>query len=147
MTSKNARGHVLRVWMSRPDWRETGGPVSHLPVLIDQLAREPGIDLRTFLYGGRRFGPLPRAFSERLPVKAVLTLFDAMKFLLLVLLKGRPHILHLNSVFDYFGMLRDMPYLLTARLFGFACLVKTHGSNERLIQDRSAMISACVRST
>jgi glycosyltransferase involved in cell wall biosynthesis len=84
---------------------------------------------------------LPRAFSELLPVKAVLTLFDWLKFLLMLPLNGRPQILHLNSVFDYFGMLRDIPYLLMARLFGFACLVKTHGSNERLIQDRRAMVA------
>lgn len=114
--------------------------MSHLPILVDQLLQEPGIALRTFLYGGRRLGSLPRSFSEHLPVKVMLTLLDWFKFLLMLLRHGRPDVVHLNSVFDYFGMVRDLPYLLTARVLGIACLVKTHGSNERLIQDRRFVV-------
>ncbi len=135
-----ANGPIIEIWMSRPDWREMGGPVSHLPVLIDRLERRPQMRLRTFVYGGRKLGPLPRKFSEFLPVKVLLTFFDWFKFLLMLLIHERPHIIHLNSVFDYFGILRDLPYLAVARLLGVPCLVKTHGSNEFLIRDQRRMV-------
>lgn len=125
-----ARTEPLRVYMSRPCWNERGGPTGHLPFLIDGLDARPDVSLVTFVYGSRRFAGVPRWLSDSLPGRVATVAWDLSRFLGLVLRRGRPDVLHLNSSYEPWAVLRDLPYLLAGRVLGFAVIVKTHGSDE-----------------
>lgn len=123
----------LKVYMSRPDWNEPGGPTGHLPALISEMARHDGIDLRTFKYGFRAWAGLPRRFCEPFPMRLWIMLSDICIFVFMCLRHGKPDVLHLNSAFEKMAIGRDIPYLLICRIGRFGAVIKTHGSNDALL--------------
>ena len=123
----------LKLYMSCPDWNEPGGPTSHLPILIAEMKRRPDIALRTFTYGFRRWGILPRRIWATLPGRLWILVADVIVFLWMCLRHGRPDILHLNSAYEKLALGRDIPYLLICRVLGCGCVIKTHGSDEAMM--------------
>lgn len=116
----------MRVLMSLPDPRARGGPPSHLYLLRDGVA-EAGVEVRTFVYGGR-------THDEGAIRKIVGRLVDLLALPLLVLWH-RPDIVQLNSAHDKKGVMRDVFFVLVARLLGRRVVVKFHGSDLRLLDD------------
>ena len=121
----------MRVLISLPHTTEKGGPVSHLPLLFDALKNIDGIKLKSFLYGNRKIQFLPRAFTTFFISRMVISLVDFLKYTFLLLL-FRPNIVHLNSVFDYYGIIRDIPYILLCKIIRMKIFIKTHGSNDMI---------------
>lgn len=110
----------MRVLMALPDKRARGGPPSHLYLLRDELAAM-GVDVRSFLYGGRRH-------DENAIVKTLGRLWDLLVFPLLVM-RHRPEVVHFNSAFDRKGVFRDAMFIPLARVLGAKVVVKFHGSD------------------
>lgn len=132
-----AANRPLRVLMSHPDWSEPGGPTGHLPDLIEGLRLSTEIALHTFVYGHRAVRWLPAGIGRTVVGRGLLTLVDLIQFAAMLRRIGRPDLLHLNSAYECFALLRDLPYLVLARLLGIKTLVKTHGSNDSLRQSES----------
>jgi glycosyltransferase involved in cell wall biosynthesis len=114
--------------MSLPDKRARGGIVSSAYTLRDSLAEE-GLDVRGFLYGGR-------TDDETLAYKAVARLFDLFVFGARIAVT-RPDVVHLNSSFDFRGVLRDSFFALLARATGCKVLIKFHGADLSLLESDS----------
>ena len=119
--------------MSMPDINEPGGPTSHLPDLVKTLKRRHDISLLCFIYGNRKWGFFPRKFCATLPGKLLIFLADLLKFIFLCVRNGSPDVLHLNSAYEIQAMLRDLPYMVLCKLMRCGCIIKTHGSNSRLL--------------
>lgn len=124
---------TIKIFMSHPDWNEPGGPTSHLPVLIDEMKRRPNVTLRSFTYGFRSWGGLPRAMCDSLFGRLLILISDFIVFLVMCLRYGKPDILHLNSSYEKRALGRDLPYLFACRLLGIGCVIKTHGSEEAMM--------------
>tara|TARA_Y100000588_G_C14280770_1_gene937013 strand:+ start:7688 stop:8791 length:1104 start_codon:yes stop_codon:yes gene_type:complete len=133
----------MRVLISLPHPTEKGGPVSHLPLLYDALKNIDGIKIKSFLYGNRKIQFLPRAFTTFFISRIVISLVDFLKYTFLLLL-FRPNIVHLNSVFDYYGIIRDIPYILLCKITRMKIFIKTHGSNENLIHSKNRFIQLLI---
>lgn len=125
----------MKILMSLPDLSEHGGPVSHLPKLYNSLQKSKGICISSFTYGNRNF-IINKQVSSFLISRILLTSYDIFKFCLILVYKN-PEIIHLNSVFSYFGVARDLPYIIISKLFNKKIFIKTHGSNENAINSTS----------
>ncbi len=125
--------------MSTPDWSEPGGPTSHLPLLLSELESRQGVDIFSFTYGNRMFWKLPKSFCRSLAGRVLITFFDLGFFLSMCIRHGPPDVLHLNSAYEKFALVRDLPYLMCASFFGSRKLIKTHGSDERLLAPKSML--------
>ena len=92
---------------------------------IRELEQLPGITVKTFRYGrdGERTSDIARVFSLLLD----LALFAGF------LRRYRPNIVHLNSAFDRKAIVRDVGYVIVARLFGSRIFLKYHGSEGSLL--------------
>lgn len=113
--------------MALPDQRVRGGPPVHLYLLRDTLCAL-GVDVRAFIYGGRRH-------DEGAVWKVLSRCVDLMHLPALVL-RHRPDVVQFNSAFDRKGVLRDVFFVPVARLLGQRVILKFHGSNLDLLESR-----------
>lgn len=111
-----------------------GGPALHLPMLVDDLGAL-GIGVVTFPYG--RWSE-----SESWLQKIVRQAWDWLRFPARVR-RAHPDLVHLNSALDRRALLRDVPFVLLARLLGQRVLVKWHGSETELLGQRGPWGLAC----
>ena len=110
----------MRVLMAVPDRRVRGGPPSHLYLLRDTLI-ERGVDVRSFVFGGR--SPHESALA-----KIAGRLWDVVSFPWL-LARARPDIVQLNSAFDRKGVARDVFFVVICFVLRAKLVVKFHGSD------------------
>ena len=124
--------------MGIPHPATRGGPPTHLPLLVDFLRRHPDFSIRTFYYGSRKYGVVAH---ESMLTKILVTSLTYLEFLWHLVL-FRPHVIHLNTAFASYTLLRDAPFALTAWLFRLKLLFKTHGSLEEIILSKNPAIRA-----
>lgn len=127
--STNSRvraGAGRRVLMGVPaPGARSGGPALHLPMLVEDLRRHEGIDVRTFSYGRWRDR---EGFAAKLLHQCV----DLVRYPFVVA-RAAPDLVHLNSAFDRRAIVRDVPFALLTRLLRRRLLVKWHGSETDLL--------------
>ena len=113
--------------MALPDQRVRGGPPVHLYLLRDKLCAL-GVDMRAFIYGGRRHneGAVWKVFSRLVDLACLPVL----------VLRHRPDVVQLNSAFDRKGVLRDVFFVPVVRLLGQRVVLKFHGSDLNLLESR-----------
>jgi len=124
--------------MGIPHPATRGGPPTHLPLLVNFIRHHPDFLIRTFYYGSRRSGVVDH---ECIVKKIFVTVYTYIEFLWHVLM-FRPHVIHLNTAFGCYALLRDAPIALTAWLFRLNLLSKLHGSLDEIIHSRNPAICA-----
>ena len=121
----NIRGFDMRLAFGQLQRGVCGGVNTAEAPFIRELEQLPGITVKTFRYGrdGERTSDLARVFGLLLD----LALFASF------LRRYKPNIVHLNSAFDRKAILRDMGYVIVARLFARRIFLKYHGSEASLL--------------
>lgn len=119
----------LKILMSMPPAGGKGGPPSHLPLLFEGLSSREDVRPSAYTYGAR---PWIKSEKGAVVFRSLIFIYDWVHYCWRSVI-FRPDVLHLNSVFDYYALLRDIPYLIAAKIFRQKTLVKTHGSNIKLI--------------
>ena len=90
-----------------------------------------------FEFGGR-------SATEAVLRKVVARLADIGRFVVL-LLREKPDVVHLNSSYDKRALFRDVAYSVVSRLMGQALFIKFHGTDSKLLQDSSFVYSSLTR--
>jgi glycosyltransferase involved in cell wall biosynthesis len=122
--------------MGIPHPRTKGGPPAEVPLLVAYLRSHPEFSIRTFYYGSRHNGV---EAQESIPIKVLATLTTYIEFLWHLAI-FKPHVIHINTAFGSYSLLRDAPFALTAWLFRLKLLFKMHGSLDEIVHSPSPTI-------
>ena len=126
-----------RILMGIPAAGATGGgPALHLPMLVQDL-QVLGFAVQTFPYG--RWAEGENAFQKLLHQSIDLLRFPGR------LRRAQADLLHLNSALDKRALLRDVPFVLLARMMRQQVLVKWHGAETELLTQGGLWGWACAR--
>jgi glycosyltransferase involved in cell wall biosynthesis len=97
---------------------------------LDELSKQPGIEVSTFLFGSR-------SPSESRTRRVFRLIADVFRYAQLLMTR-KPDIVHINSAYDRRALLRDLWYSTVSRLFRRPLFIKFHGSDARLLRNDSA---------
>src|SRR5512139_2322408 len=101
----------VRILMGIPSGKiKIGGPVTHLPYLVDYFEKNEKYNLKTFIYGSKLDGG-SLIKKENIWYKFINTLHVFFLFVFKVII-FRPQIIHINTSFNRKGLLRDIPFSL-----------------------------------
>jgi len=135
VADENAASVKPRILMGVPAAGATGGgPALHLPMLVADL-RELGFAVQTFSYGRWAEG---ETALQKIGRQAI----DWLRFPAR-LRRAQADLLHLNSALDKRALLRDVPFVLLARLMRQPVLVKWHGAETGLLTQGGLWTWAC----
>jgi glycosyltransferase involved in cell wall biosynthesis len=108
----------LRVLFNCPNPQLQGGPPTHLPMLEEELRQH--VEVETFDYGRQ-------TDDETLIRKLVSRSLDLIA-LRSKILTIQPHLIHHNTAFDNFSILRDAPLVWLSQKYNVPIFLKVHGS-------------------
>jgi glycosyltransferase involved in cell wall biosynthesis len=135
----------VKILMGLPSKRiKIGGPVTHLPYLVDYFEKKENYRIRTFSYGSKIDSGSLISKSESIVSRIINTLEVFILFTYQVAI-FRPHIIHLNTAFDKKSLLRDIPFSLFSFLFKKRLIFKIHGSNSELINTQNKIYLYLIR--
>ncbi len=121
-----------------------GGPITHLPYLVDYFAKHESYIIKTFDYGSKIDGGSLIDKKESITRKVINTIGVFTLFVFYVI-KFRPNIIHLNTAFDKKSLLRDIPFSLFCYFFRCKLIFKLHGSSNDLIFSRKKVLILLIR--
>ena len=116
-----------------------GGPPTHLPSLVEYFEKDGKYQIKTFYFGSEK-----QDGNENAIAKIFHTLKILGRFILLII-RFRPQIIHLNSAFDKNSILRDVPFSLVSKLASKPLLFKVHGSHNELLYTKNPVVLFMVR--
>ena len=111
-----------------------GGPPTHLPSLVEYFEKDGKYQIKTFYFGSEK-----QDGNENTIAKIFHTLKILGRFILLII-RFRPQIIHLNSAFDKNSILRDVPFSLVSKLASKPLLFKVHGSHNELLYTKNPVV-------
>jgi glycosyltransferase involved in cell wall biosynthesis len=96
--------------------------------LVDELRRQPGVTVDVFEFGSRAEdeGMLERVTGRILDLIA----YDGL------LRQDRPDVVYINTAYNKRALLRDIGYALLSRIRDVPLVVKLHGSDARLVEQK-----------
>jgi len=133
----------IKLLMGVPHPNTIGGPPTHLPFLVEYFRRRDDYEIETFFIGSRANGTA-KGERETIFLKVLATMRDVILFTFKVL-RRRPDIVHINSAFALFTVIRDTPYAYIAKVFGCKTFLKIHGSHEDFLFTESRFKRGLVR--
>jgi glycosyltransferase involved in cell wall biosynthesis len=135
----------VKILMGVPSKKiKIGGPITHLPYLVDYFEKKEQFKIRTFFYGSKI--DTGSSFSKRETIlsKIINTLQVFFLFIYYVAV-FRPHIIHINTAFDKKALIRDIPFSLFAFMFRKKLIFKLHGSSYELINTQNKFFLCLIR--
>jgi glycosyltransferase involved in cell wall biosynthesis len=121
-----------------------GGPIHHLPYLVDYFEKKESYIIKTFTYGSKIDGGSLIDKKESIFRKVLNTLQVFILFVYQVII-FRPHIIHINTAFDTKSLIRDVPFSLFAFLFRKKLIFKLHGSSYDLIKTENKLMQFLIK--
>jgi glycosyltransferase involved in cell wall biosynthesis len=115
-----------KILMGVSSKNRTGGPTTHLPILVEYFVEEPDYIIKTFIYGSK-------TDNYENSIKKIINTLATIFVFVYYLAAFRPHIIHLNTAFDKNSILRDVPFSILSGIFGQRLLFKIHGSHYDLL--------------
>jgi glycosyltransferase involved in cell wall biosynthesis len=121
-----------------------GGPIHHLPYLVDYFEKKEQYEIKIFTYGSKIDGGSLIDKKESIFRKILNTLQVFFLFVYQVTV-FRPNIIHINTAFDTKSLVRDIPFSLFVFLIRKKLIFKLHGSSYELINTESRFILFLIR--
>jgi glycosyltransferase involved in cell wall biosynthesis len=121
-----------------------GGPIHHIPYLVDYFEKREQYEIRIFTYGSKIDSGSLIGKKESIFRKIINTLQVFFIFVYQVTV-FRPHIIHINTAFDPKSLVRDIPFSLFVFLIRKKLIFKLHGSSYELINTESRFILFLIR--
>ncbi len=121
-----------------------GGPIHHLPYLVDYFENREQYEIKIFTYGSKIDGGSLIDKKESIFRKVINTLQVFFLFVYHVTV-FRPHIIHINTAFDPKSLVRDIPFSLFVFLIRKKLIFKLHGSSYELINTENRFILFLIR--
>jgi glycosyltransferase involved in cell wall biosynthesis len=121
-----------------------GGPIHHLPYLVDYFEKKEEYEIKIFTYGSKIDGGSLVDKKESIFRKILTTLQVFFLFVYQVTV-FRPNIIHINTAFDTKSLVRDIPFSLFVFLIRKKLIFKLHGSSYELINTESRFILFLIR--
>ena len=128
---------AVRVLMGLVDQAQAGGVFAAERSMMRGLESIGGVEVQSFMFGSR-------SASEALGSRVIRLLGDLFKFARVVL-RERPDVIHLNSAYNRYALVRDVLYLLVARTLGHRVFLKYHGSHAHTLADGGGIWRALTR--
>ena len=122
--------------MGMPNKGLQGGPPGHLPFLVEGLEKLDVKVLQT-LYGSRTNVKTLRS--------RVFDVFESIVSLKKILSQNNIDIIHLNSAFDFYSLLRDFTTLFFLRSFKAKKFLKFHGSEASFLQTKNRVYKYMIK--
>jgi len=125
----NGAGHMsmhIQVGMIVPG--RAGGIYVTEKALVDELRRQSGVTVGVFEFGSR-------AEDERMLERVTGRILDLIAYDRL-LRRERPDVIYINTAYNKRALLRDIGYALLSRIRNVSLVVKLHGSDARLVEQK-----------
>ncbi len=96
--------------------------------LVDELRRQPGVTVGVFEFGSR-------AEDERISERVTGRILDLIAYDR-ILRRERPDVVYINTAYNKRALLRDIGYAFLSRIRKVSLVVKLHGSDARLVDQK-----------